>query len=133
MLLHSTAAARHHQVRLSNLVEFLDVDVLGQLLVDGCIWATTGPSPTAGLGVVASSHASTAFWRASPYFTIHLSLMICLTSVALQRLEEAVQEHRLEILDEERPQRGQEVVNACLRITQSISVEPFLENLGSAR
>ena len=59
--------------------------------------------------------------------------MICLASVASQHLEEAVQEHRLEVLDEERSQRCEEVFNSCLGVSQAVSVESFLEDLRSAR
>ena len=42
--------------------------------------------------------------------------MVGLTSVAPQQLEEAVQEHRLEILDKVWPQGCEEVVNTGLWI-----------------
>ena len=59
--------------------------------------------------------------------------MVGLASVAPQQLEEAVQEHRLEILDKVWPQGCKEVVNTCLWIFQAISIESLLVDLSPAR
>ena len=63
----------------------------------------------------------------------HPALMICLTSIASQHLEETIQEHRLKVLDEEWSQCGQEVINSCFWVSQSLSVKSFLEDLCPAR
>ena len=47
----------------------------------------------------------------------HPPLVVCLTSVASQQLEEAVQEHRLEVLDKEWPECCEKVFDTCLRIS----------------
>ena len=63
----------------------------------------------------------------------HPPLVVCLSSIASQQLEEAVQEHRLEVLDKEWSQRGEVVFDTCLWISQAFAVKPLLVDLSPAR
>ena len=83
----------------------------------GSTSAATAASPMIGLGVVASTHPL-------PFGNLvlhHPALIISLTTVASKHLKESMEEDRLKVLDKERSQSRQEVLDSCLRRSRNRS------------